>query len=197
MKKTEIVLFVLFIISVILSICMVPLGNHMLIITISTLSIVYFYFGFALFNNIRLRKVLKKESYKDVSALRIVGAVITGIALSTMTIGVMYALMFWPGSNAMLIVGVTGIPVILIIVFVKLLMTKSNYYKGILIRIIFWGGLTVMLLLFPAKWFELKYRDYPTYVKAYKAAQADPFNPELEKKLQEEREKVYEQRKQE
>jgi len=192
MKKGEIILATISIISLGLNLLLIPGGGILTVLTLSTLSMVYFYFGFALFNDIRLRKIFKKDSYKDISSLRILGAVGAGLALSTTIIGLMFKFQSWPGADNNLIAGLLGLVIVTIIGVLKYMQNKSDYYTRILKRVAIFGGLGLVIILTPkTSWIELKYRNYPDYVNAVKKSMADPDNKVLQDKADEERQKMY------
>ncbi len=192
MKKGEIILATISIISLGLNLLLIPGGGFLTVLTLSTLSMVYFYFGFALFNDIRLRKIFKKDSYKDISSLRILGAVGAGLALSMTTIGLMFKFQSWPGADLNLIAGLVGLVIVTIIGVIKYSKSKSDYYTRILKRVAIFGGLGLITFLTPrTSWVEFKYRNYPDYVNAVKNSIADPDNKELQDKADEERQKMY------
>ena len=192
MKKGEIILATISIISLGLNLLLIPGGGILTVLTLSTLSMVYFYFGFALFNDIRLRKIFKKDSYKDISSLRILGAVGAGLALSMTIIGLMFKFQSWPGADNNLIAGLLGLVIVTIIGVLKYMQNKSDYYTRILKRVAIFGGLGLVIILTPkTSWIELKYRNYPDYVNAVKKSMADPDNKVLQDKADEERQKMY------
>ena len=65
MKITEKVLIALAIIGIVLHLNMIPGGSILTILSLMSLSCMYFYLGFALFNGLRFREVFKKENYKN------------------------------------------------------------------------------------------------------------------------------------
>ena len=65
-----------------------------LILSLLVLSTLYCYFGFALFNNIRLKEIFKKDRHTEISVLRIIGAVFSGMILSTYVIGILFKLQY-------------------------------------------------------------------------------------------------------
>ncbi len=191
MKKTEIILVILSIIVLGLKLLLIPGINLLVILTLSALAMLYFYFGFALFNNIQLRTIFKKDSYQDISSLRILGAVCSGLALSMAITGILFKFLSWPGSFANLMAGLVGIIIVAIIGTIKYFKSKSNYYTKIFKRLIIFGVLTLTLVLIPqTTWIELKYRDNPALLDALKKSLADPTNKELQDKVTEEREKT-------
>ncbi len=191
MKKTEITILTISIIAIALNFFLVPGGSVLTVFSLSFLATIYFYFGFALFNTIRLRNIFKKESYKDIASQRIIGAIGAGVALSITTLGVLFKLLSWPGATVNLIAGLLGIIIVLIIGTIKYFNNKSDFYLTIFKRAGLFGGLGLVLLLTPKSTFiDIKYRNHVNYANALKNSIADPTNEELHKILDEERIKM-------
>ena len=66
MKKVEIIFAALSILAVILELFLIPGGATLALLSFFTLSGIYLVFGFALFNNIQLRKAFDSNSYRGV-----------------------------------------------------------------------------------------------------------------------------------
>ena len=191
MKKAEIIIVTLSIIALAMNLLLVPGGGVLTVLALSTLSIIYFYLGFALFNDIRLRKIFKKDSYKEISSSRILGAVGAGITLSMTTIGLMFKFQSWPGADLNLGVGLFGLLIVTIIGLTKYFKNKSDYYTRIFKRAAIFGGLGLIIMLTPETTLvEFKYRNHPEYVNALKKAMADPDNSELWDNVETERQKM-------
>jgi hypothetical protein len=191
MKKTEIILATLSIIALGLNLLLIPGGGVLTVLTLSALSMIYFYFGFALFNDIRLRIIFKKDSYKEISSLKILGAVGAGLALSMTTIGLMFKFQSWPGADINLGAGLFGLLIVTIVGLIKYSKNKSGYYTKIFKRAAIFGGLGLLLMLAPkTNWIELKYRNHPEYVDALKKAMAAPDKKELWNNVEIERQKM-------
>src|SRR5690349_9874934 len=107
MKKAELIVACLAIVSIILDQLLISGGATLLLLSFFTLASIYFGFSFALFNDIRLRKVFDSDSYKDVNKWRIIGAAGVGFGLSTTLIGVMFKLMSWTGPEFNLVIGLS------------------------------------------------------------------------------------------
>ena len=191
MKKAEIVIVVLCITAVILNFMLVPGGVLFTVLTFMLLSILYFNLGFALFNGIRLRNIFKKESYVGIKASRMIGCIGTGMALSLLIVGLLFKLLSWPGSFVNLMAGLFFVAVVLIISIIKLVTSKSSFYKWIIIRcvVLFTIGF-ICINLRPYAIMDFKYRNHPAFLAAFKAREADPGNPELEEKLEAERMRI-------
>lgn len=191
MKKAELITGAIALIAIVLNSFLIPLSDVLLVLSFTLLAIIYGYLSFALFNNIQLRRIFKKSSYKGISTMRVVGAILTGLALSSTLVGILFTLMSFPGAFPNLILGTVGLTVALIVGLVKYSKSKSVYYTNIFKRIAVCGGVALMLLVLPANaWQDFKYRDYPALLEAMKEARVHPENPELWEKVQDERDKM-------
>ena len=81
MKLLEKILGVIIVIALIMKFAFIVGSNVLIVMAISLLSVIYYPMGFAFFNGIRLREILKKASYKGLSTWRILGAIGAGMAL--------------------------------------------------------------------------------------------------------------------
>lgn len=135
MKSLEKILAVLIPIFILLKLILVPTSSVLLAISIILLSLIYYPFGFAFFNNIRLRNIFKKESYKEVTALHIIGAIAIGLALSHICVGILFKILDYSLANTFLIAGLISTFIILLIGLVRYLKSKSHYYVFMFIRI--------------------------------------------------------------
>jgi hypothetical protein len=192
MKKAEIIIAALSIVAIGFNLLLIPGGAFLTVLTLSTLSIIYMYLSFAIFNDIRFRKIFRKESYAGISTMRIVGAVATGLALSMTTIGMLFKFQSWPGASFNLFVGLSALLIVTVIAVIKYLKTRSAFYTGVFKRVAVFGMLGLILLFIPnANLLEIKYRNQPAYLNALKSAMADPQNKSLWDKVEEERQKMY------
>lgn len=191
-SKVELIPIAIFILALLLFLFSLPGGAALMILSLSFLSILYCYFGFALLNGIPLRKIFKKSSYTAISSMRIVGAIGTGIGLSTAIIGVLFKFMSWPGSSFMLIIGLLFISVFFFYSLVKLFMNQSAFYINIICRVAFFGGIGFLLFLLPSHSIsEIRYGEqHPEYIEALKALESDPSNKVLQENVAIEYKKV-------
>ncbi|WP_405206968.1 GldL-related protein [Aquimarina sp. LLG6339-5] len=168
-----------------------PFGSTITIISLLGFSCLYFYFGFAIFNEVPFRKVFKKESYHGISIWRIIGAILTGVSISILLIGLLFKMFRWPFGKEMLIIGVNLLNVIFIIGFIKIIKEKRPFYQRLLPRVIVFLLLGYLFLSLPSYAFlSLKYSDHPGYIEAVKQLDKDPENLELQKKEQIEYDKM-------
>jgi len=148
MKKTELILAGIAGISLLLYFLHLPVGIF-LAVSGFLLAGLYFYLGFALFNNIRLRNIFKFDSYQGIKSGRILGASLIGIALSSTLIGFLFKVFHLPGADFNLYPGLIGLSLAFIFVLVKYSKEKSKYRKFILLRILIIGLLGILSLFSP------------------------------------------------
>lgn len=174
-----------------LNLYLIPGGAMLLIVAFSTISLLYFYFAFALFNNIPFGKILQKSSYHGISAVKIIGSIGAGLALSLMVMGMLYKIMWWPGAAILSTMGIISLLPVGVVVFIKYLSDNASYYSDILKRVAIYGITGLVLHNWSDKIFlEYKYRNYPNYIEAVKQSKRDPDNDLLREKVKLEREKI-------
>lgn len=192
MKKAEIIIGIIGLIALVLNFFLVPGGTVLLVVSYMFLSTLYMFCSFLLFNGIRLRGVFKSESYKGVKDIRLMGAILTGLALAVTVVGILFKFMGWPGATVNLMFGIFGLIISSVIIGIKYLRTRSTFYTDIFKRIALYGGIGFVLYWLPKDAFlEAKYRNYPSYIDAVKKSNADPTNQELRERVNEEQERIY------
>lgn len=190
MQKTEILLAFFALTGFILSLMLIPGSAIMSILSLSLLSMLYFYFGFALFNGISLRDIFKKQSYNGISGIRIAGAIGTGFALSVIVIGLLFKTRYWPGASAMLITGLPCLLIIIILAGIRYMFGKDLYYSRILKRTLPFAGLGLLFMFITyADLAAIKYRNHPEYVNALRESEKYPDSLELWNRAEAERQK--------
>lgn len=183
MKKAEIILAVLTLVGILLSVLHIPGGNILAVLTMTILSMVYFCLSFALLNGLGFRGMIKNDNYKAISALRMVGAVLSGIVFSTAIIGILFRWMMWPGAGAMLIVSIPGFLIMLIIVLIKYFTKKELFYRNMLIRIVIIGIPLVVLFVNSSLVRNIRYSDNPELLQAIEEAEQNPEDESLWRKV--------------
>ena len=124
-------------------------GADLMIIALSALALLYFYLGFALLNHIPFRKVLKKESYRSVSWMRIIGAIAAGTALAQVVIGILFKLLRWPGAYEMLLIGLMSLAFVFAVAGVRYLGSRAAFYPPLFLRVALFGGIGLLLIMQP------------------------------------------------
>lgn len=187
MKKAEIIFGVVALTALVLNLLLMPKSGVLIFISLLTLSLFYFCLSFALFNGIRFRHIFKKDSYKGISAMRILGAIFAGHALSLIIIGLLFRFQSYPLATTSLVVGLIELGLVLIVGLIRYSKTKSDYYTKIFKRIAVYGGLGLILLLIPKETLlEFKDRNQPDYFEAIEKSMTEPDNMELQEKVNEE-----------
>ncbi|MDD3858817.1 MAG: hypothetical protein PHW83_01350 [Bacteroidales bacterium] len=148
MKKIETISGIIFIVGIILKYLLIPGAGFLLTISGLVLASIYFYLGIFLFLDIKFKDWFRRESYQNIGPKRIFGAIITGVALSTVMVGIVFMFQYLPGWGIMIIVGGSPLIIILVISIIKFLQTKSNFYTGLIIRIALATILALLHLIF-------------------------------------------------
>jgi len=187
MRKLEIALCIASFVSIKWDLLFLLPGGSLLVILFLTLSsMFYFWFGFALFNDIRLREIFKKESYFGIRSNKILGGILTGWLMSFIILGILFKIMSWTGATILLTFGIIGSIIILIIGFLKY--SKSLFYKGIFKRVILISTISIVLFIIPTEVvMRVKHRDNPAYAEALIKAGKEPDNMEAQKELERQR----------
>lgn len=163
-----------------------PGTGLVIVLSFALLSMLYTYLGFALLNGIPFKAIFKKSSYAGIGALRIIGSIVTGIAIGTIVIGMLFKIQSWKGGDMQLGAGLITLSVVVVISLIKFSQNRSVFYLGIFKRSAIYGLLGIFFfMLSELGWIELKFRDHPAYIEALKAAYADPENEALWDKVEE------------
>lgn len=160
MKKTELILSIVSIVSIALYLCDIPGGGFFTTIFIFTLASFYLIFSFVLFNGIHLKHIFRKSAYQDSSWRKIVFAIITGYALFTLLIGIMFRIQYWAGASMILQLSILqSIPVVAF-ALIRYISTTSAFCSKIVIRLIIPILIGVFLMMMPSSFMiGIKYRD--------------------------------------
>ena len=154
MKKLEMILIIGAIIGLLLTLFNTPLDSLIVSGFFITLSCLYYILGFALFNNIPLRKIFKADSYKGIGTWRILTAIGTGIALSILTIGIVCSALNYPMAGTFLVVGIVLTAIIIILALTKNAQEKEQFYRNIILRCLVFLIIAIIFLLLPGHLFE-------------------------------------------
>ncbi|WP_129020130.1 hypothetical protein [Edaphocola flava] len=135
MKKIEPILITLVFTGVVLK--QFHIAGHATIITLSILILAFIYmiFGFALFNDIRLRDIFKKSAYQQLNVWRIIGSVFLGLTLSTSVVAILFGLQDMPGKEYMLLISMLELAPAFLVVLFKTIQHKSSFYIKVLSRV--------------------------------------------------------------
>ncbi len=192
MKKAEIILGAISIISLILNLFLVPGTEEIYVFSSLFLSAFYLYFSFALFNGVKYRQLMKKIAYKGIGIMRVLSAVTTSSAISMIILGVLFNYQIWSGGNELAFLGIVILSLILVISVIKYFTSKAAFYIVTIKRAVIYLCFAVLTLTLPKfTLLEFKYRNHPDYIEAFKNVINDGTdNKELREKLKEERRKI-------
>lgn len=174
MRFLEYFTFLVFIFGFYFYMMLWPGGTIMILTSLMSLSCLYFFLGFSFLNNIRLRNILKKESYSDLSTLRIIGAIVAGVNLSVLLIGLLFRLMRWPGATFMLFVTFLPSLIILGVAIIKQINTSQRSYLKVITRTGFFLAFAAVLYFQPMVLQKIRYKDYPKLIKAMEEYDKNP-----------------------
>lgn len=138
--KTEKTFAIIFLVGLIFKLLHWPGASVILIISLSTIAMLYFPASFYFFCD----KVIKRQNL----ALSIV----SGLFLSFIPLGILFKIMYWPGGQFYLLIGTVTPPIILtILYFLKSRTTDdlTTYYKNMYARTIILTVLTITFYLIP------------------------------------------------
>lgn len=191
MRKTENILGLTLLAGLIMKFTFMPGVGLIITISVLSIAIMYYFLGFALFNQIQLSKIFNRDSYKGISKLRILGAVGAGIGLSMICNGVLFKVQNWPSGLSSLDLGLGLTSIVFLISVYKFIKTRSRFYILIFKRTAVIGILGLILFFTPdLSIIKLQFRNYPDYINAYEQFANNPKDVTLKQKLDTEYRKV-------
>lgn len=134
MKKLEKVLIAGAIIGFLMALFKVPYHSVIVSVFLLALGVIYLYLGFALFNDIPFNKIFKSESYQGVGTWRIAIAIGTGLGLSQLTTGFMFALNDYPMTRSLLSYGLVITALMLLLALIRNSREKHRFYMNTALR---------------------------------------------------------------
>ncbi len=164
MRKFKLIIGGISIIGITLKAFHIPGGGAMLSIFLGILAMFYYLLSFALFNNIKLKKIFEKSAYSETNAKRIIGSIGIGIGLSTLIMGGLFKIQLFPGAKPQLFAGLLVCSTAFAISIIFYLKNKSMFFKGILTRLIIFIPMGFALYFIPStSLVNYYYQDYHEY----------------------------------
>jgi hypothetical protein len=192
MKQLERILAIVVVIAIAMKVLLIAGGGVLLVISLSTLSLFYYFLGFAYFNEISFSDIFKKEAYKGIRAIRIIGSIGLGWSLSALLMGVLFRFQSYPGGRVMIFQGIFFLLICLIVAAVRNSKAESGRYTKIFNRIAIVGIFGLIISLIPSiKFIEVFHRDQPAYVEALRKFNEDPTNKEYQAAVERQRDSMY------
>jgi hypothetical protein len=194
MKKLEKVLWGLFLVGLIFKLNHWPFAGILTVCSLGLVSSLYFYLGFALFNDVKLRNAFKKSSYASIPKSNLVFGIIFGVSLSIIIIGFLFKFMLWPGASFNLMAGLIILAISLIAYLMISKQKKVSLPKQSFIRILLVGliGITFYIIK-TGTIIDFYYQDNPEYAEALKKVIKHPENVEYRDAINELREQRMQQ----
>jgi len=155
-----------------------PFAEFVLVLSLGLLGIFYFALGWLLFRERRTR------------ANNLSLSIIAGLVCSIAVTGMLFKLMYWPGSRLLLFSGFAFIAILIIPYYVQLNRNADpelgmhRYYKNMLQRLMLTASIAAILLLVPtASLLRIKYRDQPERARLMERYLEDPNNEQYRQEL--------------
>lgn len=184
MKKFEIIMGGIVILSIIMKLLHFAGSGLLLTLSLLSLSIFYFLFSVALFNKIHLKKRPADEDKPKTFTKRVIGSIFLGFTLSIILNGILFKLQLWPGGELMMYIGIIFLVFILVVASIFYFRSRDRFYKRVFTRSIIIGLTGVLIFLLPmSTLIDIYFRDYPEYAELYKITLVDPQNMELQEQL--------------
>ncbi len=150
MKKLELILIVGAIVGLLMALFHGPYYRLVTMLFFTSLGCLYYFFGFALLNNVPGRKIFKSDSYKGLGTWRILIAIGTGWAISTLVLGYLFSIRSYPMAELFLVVGSVFTAIMLLLASIRYVKERHQSYKTIILRCALFIIIGIIFLLLPA-----------------------------------------------
>lgn len=178
-------------VAILLNLSLIPLTFVLVVLALSSMACFYMYLSFPLLNAKSLAESLRASTWKEVGSKRAVLSLFAGIGFSMVAIGVLFRYSTWPNAEGLLFAGLTLLGVGALAALVALRNGDSSWLKKYFFRASAFGLAGVFMLLTPElMWFEIRNRDKPAYIEAFRKAHHDPDNLQYQVELERERERL-------
>jgi hypothetical protein len=178
MKTLERILTILILIATFLFLNQLPAAAIIYTLSALILGCLYFPFGFAFFNNIPFKGILKKESYNEIKRGQIIGAILAGFLFSIACTGILFRILFLPGAS--FLYTLCSIPLVILFItgLTIYLKSRSVYSFRVFTRALIIGVIATVFHFEPLLFMKIKYKDYPNYIRLYEEYLEYPENGE-------------------
>ena len=158
MKKFERIVGAIAVIALVMKHFHIAGASILMMLSFGVLSIFYYIFGAALFNDIslRFREIFDKNVFDEIVNFKKKSDAVTTfieklarLGLSVALLGILFKLLHLAGANAMLIAGTITLFIVTILSMVKYRETRSEVYVRMFIRTAIIGGLGLILFVLP------------------------------------------------
>ncbi len=143
MKRAEIIIIIIALIGFVLKYFKIVGATTLLILSLNTLAVFYFYLSYAFFNGLSIRESLRKSSYVNISRGKLGTAILSGIVLATSIVSILFKTLNYPGSYMIYISLLLSIALFVYLLY-KHTKDSGIFYYTILKRV---GAVSVIILL--------------------------------------------------
>ena len=147
MKKAEIIIALISFFGLMLFSNGIPFGSFILILSLSLIAILYVYFNEEIFNNKEISESFKNIRISKLRQRKFNWSTLLGYSISSACMGILFVIMNWPGSSAMLLISSISLVLNLFFAINKYYKNKNNYHLEIMNRLIIYAFLSVFFLL--------------------------------------------------
>lgn len=185
-KKIELILVAFAVIALLADfVLLVPFGGLLVVIALGCLSLFYFTSGLNVFSS---RPSKGEEATSSDIGFKVEN--VAGLVFSVVMIGLLFNIQNWPMEAQYLNFGLAGIGLLLVLIGLKYLRTKT-YDAYLLKQGLIYGCLLVILMVLPPfTLINIKYRSYPAYREALKRSIQNPTDTGLRAKVMHEAKKL-------
>ncbi len=155
-----------------------PNAGLFMVLSLGMLSIYYLLFGFLLFR--------ERETRTNNPAL----SAVVGMVCSLAVAGILFKLMYWPGSRLLLFCGFMSIAILVMPYYVYMVRYRDSnkglykYYMDNLLRLMITASITSLLMLIPSSAIlKFQYRDDPRQAELRQRVLEDPENEQYREEL--------------
>ena len=190
MKKVEITGLILILVLILFRL----FGGMQLHVTLRVImvliSIFYMWFGFFLFNEVKLKDLISKKRRRTFTTPQIASSILAGFIYSLSFITLVHVLEFYRGMNFLT---VFSLLLNLFLILAGLFYTRykkeyAAFFQQFTKRSIFYVLLFGFVWIVPIeKKLHVLYKEHPRFIEAYIAHMEDPDDPEKLNHLREER----------
>jgi len=175
--RTEKLLSVIFLVGLVFKLLHWPGSGILLVLSLSTISILYFPAAFYFFSD------------KDIKRQNLVLSIVSGLFLSLIPLGILFKIMYWQGSQFFLLMGTVTAPIFFVIIYLYKSQIKDDlktYYKNLIRRTGILTSLTILFYLTPTSaLLKVQYWDDPELARLKISYFANPDNIDHKKQLDE------------
>ncbi len=133
MKIIEIICTIILLIGIFFKLSLWPGGSMFTVLSLTIISWYYLIFGFAIFNDMKIKNIFRSARYKTNTPLQFILAILLGMSLSTILTGIMYKIQNWFIQGDILLVGLFS-TIIILALYYFLLIKKIKKWKIVFLR---------------------------------------------------------------